>query len=150
MLLTAPNLGIGVPVPALKRLAGRITSVLLPGFGLPSGLHGKDMTHDAAVARAYDADPLVFKNARARWFTETVAAHARALARAPSFRAPLYVAMGTEDHVGDFAAARAFYDAAGSTDKVFHAHQGLFHEILNEPEWPSIARSMADWVNARK
>lgn len=84
LLLTSPNFRIAMKVPLIKRLAGRIASVVAPGFGLPSGLVGADMTHDPAAARAYDSDPLIFKNARARWFTEATAAQGRATARAES------------------------------------------------------------------
>ena len=149
LLLTGPNFGIAVKVPAAKRVAGLVASALMPGFGLPSGLHGADLTHDAAIARAYDEDPLVFKNARARWFTETTAAQERAVERAGTLRMPLQVTMGTEDRVSDFATAKRFFDAAGSTDKTFDARRGLFHEVLNEPEWPGIARGMADWMFQR-
>jgi alpha-beta hydrolase superfamily lysophospholipase len=149
LLLTGPNFGIAVKVPAAKRVAGRVASALVPGFGLPSGLHGADLTHDAAIARAYDEDPLVFKKARARWFTETTTAQGRVLERAGALRMPLQLTMGTADRVSDFATAKRFFDAAGSTDKTFDARQGLFHEVLNEPEWPSIARSMADWIFQR-
>jgi alpha-beta hydrolase superfamily lysophospholipase len=107
------------------------------------------MTHDTVRARAYDADPLSFNNARARWFTETLAAQARALESASSLRLPLYIAMGTEDRVSDYATARTFFDAAGSADKTFRPLEGLFHEVLNEPQWPEIAGTIADWFLAR-
>lgn len=148
LLLTSPNFGIAVQVPAAKKLAGRIASIVMPGFGLPSGLAGADMTHDAKVQRAYDSDPLIFKNARARWFTETTAAQERAMARAGELRMPLYVTMGTADRVSDFAVARGFFDGASSGDKTFDAREGLFHEVMNEPEWPDIARRMGDWILA--
>jgi alpha-beta hydrolase superfamily lysophospholipase len=148
LLLTSPHFGIAMQVPALKRIAGQIASVVLPGFSLPSGLVGADMTHDPARARAYDADPLIFKNARARWFTEDTAAQGRALARAGEVRLPLYVTMGTADRVNDIGAVRRFFDAAASSDKTFEVREGLFHEVLNEPEWPQIAGRMADWILA--
>lgn len=78
----------------IKRLAGRIASRLYPKLGLPSGLHGKDMTHDPE-AKAYDEDPLVFPNATARWFTETVKAQDRAFQSASRLTLPLYMAFGT-------------------------------------------------------
>jgi alpha-beta hydrolase superfamily lysophospholipase len=148
LLLTSPSFRIALKVPAVKQLAGRIMSVAVPGFGLPSGLVGADMTHDPARARAYDDDPLIFKNARARWFTETTAAQERALARAGEVKLPLYVTMGTADRVNDLGAARQFVEAAASSDKTFEVRDGLFHEVLNEPEWPGIAARMADWVLA--
>ena len=131
-----------------KVVVGKIASRVAPGLGVPSGLHGADLTHDADRARAYDEDPLVFKKATARWFTETEGAQALALARAPSLALPLLVVMGTADRVAKVAAAKRFFDAAGSADKTWDAREGLFHEVLNEPEWRSIADRIADWVLA--
>jgi alpha-beta hydrolase superfamily lysophospholipase len=149
VLLSAPYFGVALDVPAAKVFAGRIVSRLIPTVGLPSGLKGVDMTHDAALAKAYDADPLVFKNANARWFTESQAAQTQAFARASSLRLPLYAAMGTADPVAKYASAKAFFDAVGSTDKTWNAREGAFHEILNEPDWRSLADAMSSFVLSR-
>ncbi len=146
LALSAPYFGLAMDVPAAKLFAGKVVSRLIPTLGLPSGLKGADMTHDAARARVYDADPLIFKNATARWFTEAQAAQARTLERAPSLTMPLYVVMGTEDRVAKVESARAFFDAAGSSDKTWNARRGLFHEVLNEPEGPAIAEEIAGFV----
>ena len=146
LVLSAPYFGLALEVPAAKVFAGRIVSRLIPKLGLPSGLKGADLTHDTRIAAAYDADPLVFKNATARWFTESQAAQARALERAPSLRLPLLVAMGTEDRVAKLESARAFFDAAGSPDKTWTPRAGAFHEILNEPDWRTLADQMATFI----
>ncbi len=152
LLLSAPLFAIAVDVPPLKRLAGRIASRVLPTLALPSGLRGADVTHDAAIARAYDADPLVFHTATARWFTEVEAAQARALAIAGSLTMPLYLVMGTEDRLAKLDAARAFFDKVGSADadKTWDPKEGLFHEVLNEPGWRTIADEMADFILAHR
>src|SRR5207253_5066457 len=59
--------------------AAKVASSVYPKLALPSGLSGKDVTHDEAIAKAYDDDPLVFKSATARWFTETRLAQAHVL-----------------------------------------------------------------------
>ena len=146
LLLSGPFFDTGKPVPAPKRLAGRILSRLVPTLALPTGLAGKDVTHDAERARAYDADPLCFKTATTRWFTETQGAQRSALHRARSLTLPLLVVIGAADPVVSVPRARAFFDAAGSSDKTWDARDGLFHEVLNEVEWKPIAARMADWI----
>jgi alpha-beta hydrolase superfamily lysophospholipase len=148
LALSAPFFGLGLEVPRLKLLAGKVASRVYPKLGLPSGLAGKDMTHDDARARAYDADPLVFKNATARWFTEATGAQERALAAAPRLKLPLYLTLGTADKVASTAAAKRFFDAAGSADKTWDPREGLFHEVLNEPSWKDIVDTLARWVLA--
>ncbi|MDB5215061.1 MAG: Lysophospholipase [Myxococcaceae bacterium] len=146
LVLSAPFFGLGLEVPRIKVLAGKIASRVYPKLGLPSGLEGKDMTHDAAKAKDYDADPLVFKNATARWFTEATSAQQRALASASRLTMPLYMTFGTADKVASLATAKRFFDAAGSADKTWDPREGLFHEVLNEPSWKDIVDNIARWV----
>lgn len=146
VILSSPAFGFAVKVPALKKLAGRVASRVLPDFALPAGVKGEDLTHDPAIARAYDEDPLVIKNARARWYTEALAAQDRVVASAGSFSLPLYVAVGTRDRVADIGRAKDFFQATAASDKVWDACEGLFHEVLNEPQWPQLAARMGDWI----
>jgi len=148
LVLTAPFFGLGLEVPAIKLAAGKLASRVYPKLGLPSGLEGKDMTHDAAKAKLYDADPLVFKNATARWFTETTKAQATALAQAGKLTMPLFMTFGTADKVASMPTAKRFYEAAGSSDKTWDPREGLFHEVLNEPSWKDIVETMARWILA--
>jgi alpha-beta hydrolase superfamily lysophospholipase len=148
LVLSAPFFGLGLEVPRIKMLAGKIASRLYPKLGLPSGLEGKDMTHDPAKAKDYDSDPLVFPNATARWFTEATAAQQRVLASASRLTMPLYMTFGTADKVASFATAKRFFDAAGSADKTWDPREGLFHEVLNEPSWKDIVDNIARWVLA--
>jgi acylglycerol lipase len=149
IVLSAPFLGLALEVSPIKRLAGKIASRLVPGFALPSGIRSSDVTHDAARAAAYDLDPLIFHIATARWFTETQAAQKHVFAQAGTLTKSLYVAMGTEDRIAAYGKARAFFDAAGAHDKVWDKKEGLFHEVLNEPDWRTVADAMADFVLAR-
>jgi alpha-beta hydrolase superfamily lysophospholipase len=148
LVLSAPFFGLGLEVPRVKVLAGKVASRVYPKLGLPSGLEGKDMTHDPAKAKTYDNDPLVFKNATARWFTEATDAQQRALSSAPRLALPLYMTFGTADKVASFTAGKRFFDAAGSKDKTWDPREGLFHEVLNEPSWKDIVENIARWVLA--
>jgi alpha-beta hydrolase superfamily lysophospholipase len=148
LVLSGPFFGLGKELPGAQVLAGRLVSRLAPAFAMPTGLSGADVTHDAVRARAYDEDPLVFKKAPVRWFVETQAAQQRALRRAGELTLPLYLVIGTADHVVKIASARAFFDAASSTDKTWEGSPGHFHEVLNEPEWRPIADRIAAWVLA--
>jgi alpha-beta hydrolase superfamily lysophospholipase len=46
------------------------------------------------------------------------------------------------------AAAKRFFDAAGSADKTWDPREGLFHEVLNEPSWKDLVDTLARWVLA--
>jgi alpha-beta hydrolase superfamily lysophospholipase len=149
LILSDPYFGLALDVPMAKIVAGRIASVVAPKLGIPSGLFGRDLTHDATRAAAYDADPLVFKKATARWFRESQLAQARALEHAKDLRLPLYLVFGSEDKVAKLSTAKTFFDRVASTDKTWDERKGAFHEVLNEPEWKDLAGDIAKWMLAR-
>ena len=146
LLLSGPFFDVAMKVPRVKILAGEIASRIAPTLALPNDIRGSDVTHDPALARAYYKDPMVVHVATARWFTETRAAQQRALAQASSLVMPLYIVLGTADRVVKGRVAREFFDRAGSRDKTWDAREGLFHEVLNEPEWRGIADKLAQWI----
>lgn len=149
LMLSSPFFGLKLELPKVKLVAAKVASRVYPRLALPSGLRGSDVTHDEARGRAYDEDPLVFKNATARWFVETQHAQKAALAAASAIKLPLRVIFGDADPIASYAAGRAFFDAAGSEDKGFESLAGLLHETLNEPSWRTTADALADWVLAR-
>lgn len=148
LVLSAPFFDLGLEVPRIKIAAAKIASRIYPKLALPSGLAGKDMTHDAAKAKEYDEDPLCFPKATARWFTESRAAQERARSEAGRLTLPLYMLFGTEDRVASMSAAKRFFDAAGSADKTWDPKPGLFHEVLNEPSWKESVDAIAKWILA--
>ncbi len=149
ILLSNPYFELALKVSGAKVLLGKVASRFAPKLAIPAGLGGAALTHDPKVAAAYDADPLVFKKATARWFTEATRAQAEAIAGAPQMKAPLYVALGTGDVVASPNGGRAFFAAAGSTDKIKREWPELRHELLNELEWRPVADAMAEWVLER-
>jgi alpha-beta hydrolase superfamily lysophospholipase len=146
LVLSAPFFGLALEVPAAKVLLGKAASRMMPKLGIPSGLFGKDLTHDEARAADYDRDPLVFKKATARWFTETQKAQAGALKKACELRLPLYETFGEKDPVARLSSGRAFFDSAASTDKTWNGRPGALHEVLNEPDWRVLADAISSWV----
>jgi len=146
LILSAPYFGRALEVPAIKLLAGRIASHLLPTLALPTGFHGADVTRDPRRAHEIDVDPLCFDTATARWFTESEVAQTAALEGASSLALPLSLVMGTADRLARLSTAREFFAASGAKDKTLDVREGFFHEVLNEPEWQPVADVLADWV----
>jgi alpha-beta hydrolase superfamily lysophospholipase len=148
LVLSSPFFDVAMEVPWPKMVAARVASRILPTFAMRNGIRSSDVTHDAALARAYDEDPLTFHTATARWYTETRIAQERALAKATSIDMPLYVVVGTADRLVKTEAARSFFDRVSSSDKTWDERAGLFHEVLNEPEWRGIADKLGEWILA--
>ena len=148
LVLSSPFFEVALPVSPAKVMAGKIVSRLAPRFGMPSGLRGADVTHDPVRARAYDEDPLVFKNVTARWFTESTTAQARGAGeRRCGQDAPLRGHRDGRSHREARGRPRVLR-RRGQHGQDVDALPGLLHEVLNEPEWRPIAEGILDWILA--
>jgi alpha-beta hydrolase superfamily lysophospholipase len=133
LLLSSPFFRLALQVPAVKVLAGKLFSSLIPTLALPAGLKGADVARDPELAALYDRDPLNNKNATARWFTETQTAQADALARAGELALPCLFMHGGADKVADARATEELYGRVAAKDKTLKIYPGQYHEIFNEP-----------------
>jgi lysophospholipase len=154
LALSSPYLGVAVPVPAVKLAVGSALSRFLPAISLDAGLKGSDCTRSRDIADAYDRDPLNFKKANVRWFTETVAAQESAIADAPKLDVPLFCLQAGDDKVALPSATERFMERVSSVDRQYLRLPGLYHEILNEPDratWiDKFATAMLGWRSAEE
>lgn len=148
ILLTGPALGAGsvaVPVRALVQALGR----LLPGLPL-TRLDAGAISRDPEVCRRYDDDPLVY---RGRIKAGLAAAMMRAGERIAwdmgDIRYPLLIMHGTLDALASLPGSERLYAQAASGDKTLKTYEGLYHEILNEPERDQVIADMLEWLTAR-
>ncbi|HEY2733710.1 MAG TPA: alpha/beta hydrolase [Polyangiales bacterium] len=152
LALASPYLGLAMTVPAIKLIAGRALSRFVPAVSLDAGLKGSDCTHTAEISEAYDRDPMNFKKANVRWFTETIAAQERALGGAKNLRVPLFCLQAGDDRVALPSATERFMESVSSVDRQYLRLPGLYHEILNEPDratWiDKFATAMLGWKPA--
>ena len=56
---------------------------------------------------------------------------------------------GTADTIVNPEGARLVDRLAGSSDKTLKMYDGLYHEILNEPERLTVLSDMTAWLDAR-
>ena len=145
VVLSSPFFGLSLPVPAPKKMAARLLSKVAPRFALPSGLHGRDLTHDARLAAAYDADPMLVQRVPSRWFTEATGAQEQSLARAPSWTRPLLMLVAGDDRVASAPATRSlFARIPAAPDRQIEVLEGQFHEIFNELDRAKFIATAAD------
>jgi acylglycerol lipase len=58
------------------------------------------------------------------------------------------ILQGTADRLVDPAGSQMIYDRVSSTDKTLRFYEGLYHEILNEPEKDQVFADVATWLEA--
>jgi acylglycerol lipase len=130
--LSAPAFAVPAQGPrwqlAIARLLGRIA----PRVGFRSNLDESALSRDAAVGRAYVADPLVHRRATAGLVAAVARAQARALAGAPRLAVPPLVLQGDADRVVTPGGAQAIAARLRCEHELVML-PGYFHELLNEP-----------------
>lgn len=148
MLLSGPALGAarnpGIVTRAmllLGRLAPRLPAVRLDATAV---------SRDPGVVLRYCNDPLVY---RGRVRAGLVAAMIRAARhidqRMHQLALPLLVMHGTEDRLAAHQHSVELHERAASADKALRLYEGLYHEILNEPERDEVIADIAAWLDAR-
>jgi alpha-beta hydrolase superfamily lysophospholipase len=149
LVLSSPFLGMAIKVPAAKAAMGKLVSGLLPTLTMKTGLDPACLSHDREVVEQYASDPLVSNVTTARWFTEILKAQQTTLAEAARCTRPLLVQQAGADQLSLVADTHAFFQAAGSKDKLYNLYEGFFHEIFNEVERERVLNDLLGWLDQR-
>jgi alpha-beta hydrolase superfamily lysophospholipase len=148
LLLSAP-LAVLEAASLPTRVAGHVLSLIAPKLGV-FDIDSTAVSRDPEVVRDYDADPL---NHHGKLPARTVAELASTIGRFPDevvrLTLPMLIMHGTDDRLvppdgSDMVDARA-----GSEDKTYLRYEGLYHELLNEPERERVVGDIADWLDER-
>lgn len=149
LILTAPALE---PAENVSPLLIRLSAVISRFFPKApvTKVDIKSLSHLPEVIEAARKDPLSNERpAPARTGYEILRAMGRIQGRATEISVPLLVMHGTEDYLTNPRGSENLFKKAGSTDKIIKFYEGLYHEILNEPEREQVLVDIAVWMDAR-
>ena len=79
--------------------------------------------------------------------TEVMRVMAEVNARMGEVTVPLLIIHGTSDGLAHPAGSQRLYSRAASTDKTLRLCEGLFHEVLNEPEHTALLPDLVRWLD---
>jgi alpha-beta hydrolase superfamily lysophospholipase len=148
LILSAPLAALEAASP-VQRVAGHVLSVVAPKLGVVP-IDSSKVSRDPAVVSDYDNDPL---NHHGKLPARTVHELAGAIADFPDavsrMTLPMLVMHGSADTLVPPMATDMIEQRAGSGDITVIRYDGLFHELLNEPERERVAGDIADWLDAR-
>ena len=148
LVLSAPAVVIENVSPVTVAL-GKLVARVAPGAGILQ-LDGTAVSRDPEVVRRYDEDPLNYRGkVAARTAAELLQLAREAPARLPELKLPLLVVQGTADRLVSPKAAPLVHDRAGSSDKTIKTYEGLYHEVMNEPEQEEVLADILGWLDAR-
>jgi len=149
LVLSAPPFEVVLRATMLKvRLAQLIVRVW-PGFSQQTTILPSMLSHDPAVVRAHNLDPLVHYTMSARLFFEFRSVNAAMRESASRLSMPTLVLHGQEDVVSSPRGSERWVETTPSGLAELRLYPGLYHEILNEPEGPTIAGEIAGWLRPR-
>jgi acylglycerol lipase len=147
LLLSAPVAVLEAASP-VQRIAGHVLSMVAPKLGV-FGIDSATVSRDPEVVRDYDDDPLNYHGKLpARTVHELSQEVGRFPDAIPSITVPLLVQVGTGDQLVPPAASELVYERASSEDKTIKRYDGLYHEILNEPERDAVVADTLAWLDA--
>lgn len=106
-------------------------------------------SRDPKVVEAMKTDPLIYDaKAPARTAAEVVGAIDRIREKASTLETPLYAMHGTADVVTPPAGSAELVEAAASKDKTLKSWEGLYHDLLHEPEQQQVVDALVAWLDA--
>lgn len=134
--------------PAPARLIARLLSVIAPRAGLIA-LDAALVSRDPQVVAAYRSDPLVHHGKLpARTLAELIAAGQQFPQRVPEIRVPTLIMYGSDDRLCPPSASVMLGERIGGADTTVKRYEGLYHEVLNEPEQETVLNDLCAWLNA--
>ena len=148
-VLSAPGIEAGDDIPPILIKLSGVLGKLVPK--LPTlKLDSSGISRDPQVVARYDADPLIFRGGiPARTGAELNRALERIQDGFASITSPLLIVHGTSDAMVAPNGSRRLHEHAGSLDKTLKLYDGLFHELMNEPEQNEVLAEMLSWLEAR-
>lgn len=148
-IISAPAIKLVGSLSPFTIQVGKVMSVLLPKIGLiPLNPYG--VSRDTEVVNAYLDDPLIYKGKTpARLAAEILKNMDAVLADAERITLPVLIVQGSADIIVDPEGAQWLHDALGSDDKNLQVYDGLYHEVLNEPEHKSVLADIENWLLTR-
>ncbi|HSV38076.1 MAG TPA: lysophospholipase [Nocardioidaceae bacterium] len=131
----------------LERMLAPLISRLAPNLALVD-IGSNDISRDPDIVTTYQNDPLVYNGKiRARTGAEALAAVGRVTTRMGSLTLPALVMHGTDDKIVSPSGSNLVYESIRSKDKTLKLYDGLYHEILNEPEKDTVIDEILAWLD---
>lgn len=134
--------------PFLRKISG-IMSKIAPHLKTIK-LDPNALSRDPKEVVKYFTDPAVYHGGtKARLGFEMLEAMKSAQNNFQKINLPVLILHGTEDKLADPLGSQWMYDKVSSTDKKIEYFEGLYHEIMNEPEKDAVMNVVTTWIKER-
>ncbi|MEM8860560.1 MAG: lysophospholipase [Chloroflexota bacterium] len=149
ILLSGPAVIVGDDISPFLIRVSRFLSHVAPKMSTTT-LDGNSISRDPIEVEKYNNDPLNFRGGiKARVGAEMLRAIEVITTRKSDFKNPVLIMHGTEDRLTAPQGSQELFDGAASADKSLKLYEGLYHELVNEPEKQLVMNDMLEWMEAR-
>jgi acylglycerol lipase len=147
VLVTSPAMHSSLEQQPSKVLAAKVLGALVPRLTIASGLDVEAISHDPAVIKAYNEDPLVHDKISVGLGKVLLQVCKYNLDHAAEFPLPLLLMHGKEDGIAFPSSSTEFAKPLNDTCTLVLWEDG-FHELHNEPFKHEVLKTMIDWMKA--
>lgn len=149
LLLSGPAVVFGGDIsPLLIKLSG-VLGAVAPRMKTIT-LDAESVSRDPEIVSSYKNDPHVYHGGiPARTGAELNKMTRYVQENLSRLTVPCFLANGSADKLVDPGVSRFISDRCGSSDKTVRVYEGLYHEILNEPEKDQVMSEMLGWMKQR-
>lgn len=147
IVLCSPNVLLKLPVPNWKKKLADWSRNSMGHIKLTHQLDSKLLSHDAAVVKAYDEDPLVFNYVTARLGSLIMHNLDIIMALASRIHLPALFLQAGSDEICSPEGTKAFFRRVPIARKMFKIYEGMYHELFNETDRDKVFSDTEGWLN---
>jgi 2,4-dienoyl-CoA reductase-like NADH-dependent reductase (Old Yellow Enzyme family)/alpha-beta hydrolase superfamily lysophospholipase len=150
MVLVGPPFGIPQNVSRPLLLGSSLLAAAAPRFSVRPAPSISDISRIRAFQNELDWDPWCYHGPmRARTGRELVRCLRELKARPGAISLPLLILYGTEDRIVSLREVEQLHRRWGSPDRTLRKMEGLYHDVLNEPERDAAIGGLVRWLSDR-
>jgi len=148
LILSAPALKPGEDINAFLIGTTKILGSITPSLAVLD-LPNEKFSRDPKMVEAISHDPLIYQGkGPARTAKELLKAIANIEEKMTEITLPFITLHGTKDGLTNPDGSRELFKKAKSTDKSIRIYEGVYHDLLHEPEKEKVYGDILDWLNS--
>lgn len=146
LILTAPALKVISNLPkVVQDMANYVSAFAATIPIMPMDLSA--LSKDPSVIEEFKKDPLAYNGRiRARMANQIANGAEKARKAANQISIPVWLGHGTEDKWIETEATKTFVENLASEDVTYKLYNGLYHDMLHEPEKDIIIGDILQWI----
>lgn len=147
LILSAPALKPGEDINGFLIGVTKVLGSITPSLAVLD-LDDDKFSRDPKVVQEMKNDPLVYQGkGPARTAKELLKAIANIQEKMPEVTLPFITLHGTKDGLTNPDGSRELFKTAKSTDKSIRIYEGVYHDLLHEPEKDKVYSDILAWLN---